>query len=188
MRSDSYVQIEVDGGVASIEFYHEKKNSMPAVQLKELTEAVERCAKDRDVRVLILRSEGDGAFCAGASFDELVAISNEQEGLAFFSGFAHDQRHEKAPKIHLGRVQGKARVAELLASNRLPFCAQLAREIVELAVGIGLCSGAAVQRKVGLSAMSELAIDAASWRSLNGPIKRGFSMSSSTIMRIWTRP
>ena len=157
MRSDSYVQIEVDGGVASIEFYHEKKNSMPAVQLKELTEAVERCAKDRDVRVLILRSEGDGAFCAGASFDELVAISNEQEGLAFFSGFAQViNAMRKCPKFILGRVQGKGRGWRSWTGqcNRLLFCAQLGfREIVGAGRGhwafCGGACGAAQGRTVG---------------------------------------
>jgi methylglutaconyl-CoA hydratase len=178
MRTDSYVQVEVEVGVASIEFYHEKKNSMPAVQLKELTEAVERCAKDRDVRVLILRSQGDGAFCAGASFDELVAISNEQEGLAFFSGFAQViNAMRKCPKFILGRVQGKAVGGGVGLASATDYCfahRSASVKLSELAVGIGpFVVGPAVQRKVGLSAMSELAIDAASWRSAEWAHQKG---------------
>jgi methylglutaconyl-CoA hydratase len=178
MRTDSYVQVAVDNGVATIEFYHEKKNSMPAVQLKELTEAIEFCAKNHEAKVVVLRSQGDGAFCAGASFDELVAISNTQEGLAFFSGFAQViNAMRRCPKFIIGRIQGKAVGGGVGLASATDYCfahRSASIKLSELAVGIGpFVVGPAVQRKIGLSGMSELAVDASSWRSADWAHRKG---------------
>lgn len=175
---ESYVKTNVENGVAAVEFYHVKKNSMPSDQLARLAEAIDECGKNDKVRVVILRSAGDGAFCAGASFDELVAISNEKEGLQFFSGFARViNAMRSCPKFILGRIQGKAVGGGVGLASATDFCfahQSASVKLSELAVGIGpFVVGPAVERKVGLSGMSELAIDATSWRSAEWACDKG---------------
>lgn len=175
---ESYVNIQVNNGIAEVEFFHEKKNSMPGEQLARLADAIDQCAKDALVKVVILRSAGEGAFCAGASFDELVAISNRQEGLAFFSGFARVINSMRScPKFIIGRIQGKAVGGGVGLASATDYCFahhSASVKLSELAVGIGpFVVGPAVERKVGLSGMSELAIDASSWRSADWAQQKG---------------
>lgn len=175
---DSYVKKTVENGIATVEFYHEKKNSMPSTQLKRLSDTIDECAKDDEVKVVILCSAGAGAFCAGASFDELVAISNKEEGLAFFSGFANViNSMRRCPKFIIGRIQGKAVGGGVGLASSVDYCFahdSAAVKLSELAVGIGpFVVGPAVERKVGLSGMSELAIDATSWRSAEWANRKG---------------
>src|SRR5262245_55962386 len=107
--SGGYVRHEVEHGIATIEFYHPSSNALPAAILRDLARTVNDIGLDTSVRVIILRSAGDKAFCAGASFDELTAINNEAEGKAFFSGFANViNAMRKCHKLIIGRVQGKA--------------------------------------------------------------------------------
>ena len=84
-----YVKTETHKGITTIEFFHPQSNSLPAKILHDLAVAIQHAGHDPATIVIILRSAGEKAFCAGASFDELVEIKNEKEGLAFFSGFAH---------------------------------------------------------------------------------------------------
>ena len=84
-----YVKTETHKGITTIEFFHPQSNSLPAKILHDLAVAIQHAGHDPATIVIILRSAGEKAFCAGASFDELIAIKNEKEGLAFFSGFAH---------------------------------------------------------------------------------------------------
>ena len=132
--------------------------------------------------MVVLGSAGDRAFCAGASFDELVAISNEAEGLQFFMGFAHVINAMRSiPKLVIGRVQGKAVGGGVGVASATDFCLatkHAAVKLSELAVGIGpFVVGPAVERKLGISGMSQLAIDATEWRSAQWAHERGLYAS-----------
>src|SRR5436190_10276668 len=78
--TDGEVTLAIDDGVGTIEFSHPKGNSLPGALLRELAEGVELLGESDDARVIVLGSGGSGPFCAGASFDELVAIENERDG------------------------------------------------------------------------------------------------------------
>jgi methylglutaconyl-CoA hydratase len=127
---------------------------------------------------MVLRSAGDGAFCAGASFDELMSISNEAEGKKFFSGFAHViNAMRKCHKLIIGRVQGKAvggGVGLIAATDYAIATEGSSVKLSELAVGIGpFVVGPAVERKIGVSGLSQLAIDATGWRSAEWAKRHG---------------
>src|ERR1700733_2107740 len=105
---EGYVRVEKHKGVTTIEFFHPQSNSLPGRLLEELTGQIGDAGRDKETRVIILRSAGEKAFCAGASFDELLAIRNEDEGLQFFSGFAHlINAMRKCPQFIIARIQGK---------------------------------------------------------------------------------
>ncbi len=102
------VTFELHNHIGTIEFYHPQSNSLPGKLLEELAQAIHGAGNDERVKVIILRSRGEKAFCAGASFDELVAINNEKEGLQFFSGFAKViNAMRTCPKFIIGRIHGK---------------------------------------------------------------------------------
>jgi len=178
MEDQSFVKLEVEKGIGRLTFYHEKKNSMPALQLKRLAEAVAEASERSDIKVIVLQSAGDSSFCAGASFDELVAISNKEEGLVFFSGFANViNAMRKCKKFIIGRIQGKAVGGGVGLASAVDYCfahESASVKLSELAVGIGpFVVGPAVERKMGLSAFSDLAIDAASWKSAHWAREKG---------------
>jgi methylglutaconyl-CoA hydratase len=175
---EGYVNTAVVNHIATIEFYHPQSNSLPAHLLNSLAEAIVTAGTNSDVRVIILRSAGEKAFCAGASFDELIAINNEEEGLRFFSGFAKVINAARTcPKFIIGRVHGKAVGGGVGMASAVDYCfatEAAAVKLSELAVGIGpFVVGPAVERKIGTSAMSELAIDASSWRSAEWAANKG---------------
>lgn len=175
---EGYVNTAVVNHIATIEFYHPQSNSLPAHLLNSLAEAIATAGTNDAVRVIILRSAGEKAFCAGASFDELMAINNEEEGLRFFSGFAKVINAARmCPKFIIGRVQGKAVGGGVGMASAVDYCfatEAAAVKLSELAVGIGpFVVGPAVERKIGTSAMSELAIDASSWRSAEWAANKG---------------
>ena len=171
-----------DRGVAVVTFAHPRSNSLPGAVLAELADVIWDMGTRDDVRVVVLGSSGDRAFCAGASFDELVAISNEAEGLQFFMGFAHVINAMRSiPKLVIGRVQGKAVGGGVGVASATDFCLatkHAAVKLSELAVGIGpFVVGPAVERKLGVSGMSQLAIDATEWRSAQWAHERGLYAS-----------
>ncbi|TNE52957.1 MAG: enoyl-CoA hydratase/isomerase family protein [Bacteroidetes bacterium] len=169
--NQGYVNCEMnEEGIASVEFGHPLSNSLPGKVLAKLAETIRDLGKNDDVKVIILKSGGDRAFCAGASFDELISIKDLETGKKFFSGFANViNACRTCPKFIIGRVQGKAvgGGVGMAASVDYCFATQYADvKLSELAVGIGpFVVGPAVERKIGLSAMSELAINATDWRS-----------------------
>lgn len=177
--SEGQVHVSTDErGICSIEFAHPASNSLPGALLRQLAEAINRCGEDSTVKVIVLRSEGNRAFCAGASFDELLAIETEAQGLHFFSGFALViNAMRKCPKLIIGRVQGKAVGGGVGLASSVDYCLATQHASVklsELAVGIGpFVVGPAVERKIGTSAMSQLAIDATSWRSAEWATQQG---------------
>jgi methylglutaconyl-CoA hydratase len=177
-QSNGYVHTENTGGKGIITFYHPQSNSMPSLLLHALADAVRRAGEDPDVKVIILKSAGEKSFCAGASFDELSAIRTEAEGLAFFSGFALViNAMRTCPKLIIGRVQGKCVGGGVGLAAATDYCLATDKadiKLSELAVGIGpFVVGPAVERKIGTSAFSQLAIDAAGWRSASWAREKG---------------
>jgi methylglutaconyl-CoA hydratase len=176
--STGYVRSETHKGITSIEFFHLQSNSLPGKILHDLSVAIQHAGEDPDTAVIILRSGGEKAFCAGASFDELVAIKNEKEGLAFFSGFAHVINAMRlCPKFIIGRIHGKCvgGGVGLAASVDYAIASEAAEvRLSELAIGIGpFVVGPAVERKIGASAFSQLSIDAAHWRNADWARRKG---------------
>lgn len=157
-----------DNGVTTISFFHPQSNSLPGKLLSDIAGAITDAGNDDACRVIILRSEGEKAFCAGASFDELVAVQDMEQGRKFFSGFAGViNAIRKCPKFVIGRVHGKAVGGGVGVASAVDHCFALRSASVklsELAVGIGpFVVGPAVERKVGASAFSAMAIDATAW-------------------------
>lgn len=164
------VNIEVKEGIGTITFFHPQSNSLPRAILNLLAETITKAGENEDIKVIILKSEGDRAFCAGASFDELIAIEEFETGKIFFSGFAKViNAARKCPKLIIGRVQGKAVGGGVGVASAVDYCMATkfaSVKLSELAIGIGpFVVGPAVERKIGVSAMSQLAIDATEWQS-----------------------
>jgi methylglutaconyl-CoA hydratase len=177
-----HVQTSVNNYIGTVTFFHPSSNSLPGAILNELANSITSLAAHPEVRVLILQSEGNKAFCAGASFDELMAIENAEQGLTFFSGFAKViNAMRTCGKLVIARVQGKAvggGVGLASAADYTFATEQASVKLSELAVGIGpFVVGPAVQRKMGLSAFSQLAIDASSFRSATWALQNGLYAS-----------
>ena len=167
-----------ESGIATVEFFHPLSNSLPGKVLAKLAKTITEMGQREDVKVIILRSQGEKAFCAGASFDELISIKDLETGKQFFSGFANViNACRKAPKFVIGRIQGKAVGGGVGLASALDYCfatryAEV--KLSELAVGIGpFVVGPAVERKIGLSAMSQLAINATEWRTADWAREKG---------------
>ena len=178
MSQEAYVKHSTQDGITTIEFFHPRSNSLPGDILAKLAETITAAGNDDNTRVIILKSAGDRAFCAGASFDELIAIEDEAQGKVFFSCFANViNAARKCPKLIIGRVQGKAVGGGVGMASAVDYCLATkfaAVKLSELAVGIGpFVVGPAVERKIGTSAMSQLAIDATEWRSAEWATNKG---------------
>ena len=159
------VSIQIENNIATIEFFHPLSNSLPGRVLGKLADKISEAGVNNEVAVIILKSAGDRAFCGGASFDELIAIQDLNEGKVFFSGFANViNAMRKCPKFIIGRVQGKAVGGGVGLASSVDYCFATkfaSVKLSELAVGIGpFVVGPAVERKAGLSGMSAMAINA----------------------------
>ena len=179
----------IENQIGIIEFGHPLSNSLPGNILNKLALTITELSKNENCKVILLKSAGDRAFCAGASFDELVAIKDLEEGRIFFSGFAKViNACRTSQKIIVARIQGKAvgGGVGIAASAEYAFATKhSAVKLSELAIGIGpFVVGPAVQRKIGLSAMSELAIDATQWRSAEWAQNKGLYSSVSESSEI----
>ncbi|MEX0904581.1 MAG: enoyl-CoA hydratase/isomerase family protein [Balneolaceae bacterium] len=164
--------------IGTIEFYHPKGNSLPGSLLRELAETITRAGEDEDNRVIVLRSAGEGAFCAGASFDELLAVSDFEEGKHFFMGFAHVLNAMRTcPKMIIARVHGKTvggGIGIAAAADYTVAQSGASVKLSELALGIGpFVVGPAVGRKIGTAAFSTLALDARTWYSAEWAHEKG---------------
>jgi methylglutaconyl-CoA hydratase len=176
--SEGHVRTETHDGITTIEFYHPQSNSLPGRLLDALTHEVHGAGNDPNTRVIILRSAGSKAFCAGASFDELMAIQNVDQGFLFFSGFAHlINAIRKCPQFVIARIHGRCvggGVGIVAAADYAIAVDGADVKLSELALGIGpFVVGPAVERKIGLPAFSALAIDATMWRDAEWARKRG---------------
>jgi methylglutaconyl-CoA hydratase len=176
--NDGYLQTERHNAVTTIEFFHPQSNSLPGRLLEAITHEVHGAGNDTHTRVIILRSAGQKAFCAGASFDELLAVQNAEQGFQFFSGFAHlINAMRKCPQFVIARIQGKCvggGVGLAAAADYAIATEGADVKLSELALGLGpFVVGPAVERKIGVSAFSSLAIDATMWRDAEWARKRG---------------
>lgn len=165
MMTQPYVKQTIENEVAYIEFFHPAHNSLPGDLLAELADTITAAGKNDDIKVLVLKSGGERTFCAGASFKELININDEATGKVFFSGFANViNAMRKCPKFIIGRIQGKTVGGGVGLASATDYCMAskyAAIKLSELNIGIGpFVVGPAIERKMGLSAMSQIAIDA----------------------------
>lgn len=167
-HDDGCVELHVVAGVATVRFGHPKSNALPGLLLGSLAATIETTGRRSDVRVIVLRSEGQGAFCAGASFDELAAITNPAEGKAFFLGFARViLAMTGAPVPVVTAVQGKVvggGVGVVAASDYVIAVEKASLKLSELAIGIGpFVVGPVIEHKIGPGPFGAMALDA-DWR------------------------
>ena len=175
---EGYVKSEFHQGITTIEFFHPQSNSLPARILEELAHAIHGAGNDIHTKVIILRSAGEKTFCAGASFDELKAIKDKEQGLHFFSGFAHViNAMRTCPKFIIGRIHGKCAGGGVGLAAAVDYAIAIETveiKLSELSIGIGpFVVGPAIERKIGLSAFSQLAIDATMWRNGDWARRKG---------------
>lgn len=168
----------INNKIATVQFAHPSSNSFPRQLLDALTNALNELSVHPEVNVIILRSEGEGAFCAGASFDELLAVSNVAEGTAFFSGFANlINAMRSCSKIIVGRIHGKAvggGVGIVAACDYAFATTNAAIKLSELAIGIGpFVIEPAVSRKIGKTAMTQMTLAAHEWKTPEWAMQNG---------------
>jgi len=171
------LETEISQGIGTLTFSHPKGNSLPGALLREIANAIAALEEDDSVRVIVLQSAGEKAFCGGASFDEFLAISDLDSSKQFFGGFARVIKAIKhCPKIVIGRIQGKAvggGVGVACACDYALATKDAAIRLSELALGIGpFIIGPAVERRVGTTAFSHMGIDA-DWRSAEWALNNG---------------
>ncbi|ARV15622.1 enoyl-CoA hydratase/isomerase family protein [Polaribacter sp. SA4-12] len=169
-RQNGSLYTNVQNKIATIEFGHPASNSFPSELLDRLTKELILVGNNTDVSVIILKSEGEKAFCAGASFDELVAISNLEDGKQFFSGFANViNAMRTCGKLIIGRVQGKTvggGVGLAAACDYVLATENAGIKLSEFTIGIGpFVIEPAVTRKIGVSGTAELTLDATNWKN-----------------------
>ena len=168
--AEGKVETKTANGIATVTFFHPQSNSLPGTLLRALAAEIEAAGKDDAAKVIVLKSEGEKAFCAGASFDELLSIKTAEEGKVFFSGFAAViNAIRKAPKFVLARVQGKAvggGVGLACAADYTLAHEGASVKLSELAIGIGpFVVGPAVERKLGTSGFTTLTLNATEWQT-----------------------
>ncbi|MCB0567580.1 MAG: enoyl-CoA hydratase/isomerase family protein [Phaeodactylibacter sp.] len=172
------VDTVVKGGIATISFEHPAHNSLPGHLLGLLAGAITEAGQADSVKVIILQSAGERTFCAGASFDELIAIRDLETGKRFFMGFANViNAMRECPKFIIGRIQGKAVGGGVGLCSAADYCIATkwaSVKLSELAIGIGpFVVGPAVARKMGASAMTHLAINATEWQTAQWAKEKG---------------
>jgi len=172
MPDQGSITHNISDQISTIEFHHPKGNSLPGKLLKKLSEKIDEASKSEESHVIVIRSGGDGAFCAGASFDELLAITNLEEGKNFFMGFANVlNAMRRSSKFIIARIHGKVvgGGVGIAACADYTFAHNSASvKLSELAVGIGpFVVGPAVGRKIGVGAFTTMSVDARSWYDAN---------------------
>ncbi|HEX8562801.1 MAG TPA: enoyl-CoA hydratase/isomerase family protein [Flavobacterium sp.] len=178
MANTGSITTAITDKIAHLEFAHSSGNSFPSALLQQLTDELYSLSRNNDVAIIVLRSEGNGAFCAGASFDELLAVSNLDEGTRFFSGFANViNAMRNCTKPIVGRIHGKAvgGGVGLAAACDYAFATNAASiKLSELAIGIGpFVIAPAVERKIGISGLAELTFSAHDWKDAQWAMQKG---------------
>ena len=175
---EPYVNLNIEKSIATIEFFHPQSNSLPSDLLNKIADTINQVSTKENVKVVILKSSGDRAFCAGASFNELLQIKDTNTGKEFFSGFAKViNAARKCPKFIIGRVQGKTVGGGVGMAASVDYCYATkfaSIKLSELSIGIGpFVVGPPIERKIGLSAFSQLAINATEWHDANWAREKG---------------
>ena len=178
MTEKGSVKCSISNGVGTISFFHPQSNSLPGDLLRQLALEIENAGSNDVIKVIVLKSEGEKTFCAGASFDELIAIKDMETGKKFFSGFAGViNAMRKAPKFVIARVQGKAVGGGVGIASAADYSLALhsaSIKLSELAVGIGpFVVGPAVARKMGTAAFTQLTINATEWQTAQWAREKG---------------
>jgi methylglutaconyl-CoA hydratase len=173
-----YLKNEIKNGIATLSFFHPDHNSLPSNLLSELADNIGNIGSNDAVRVVILKSDGGTTFCAGASFQELISIENEEEGKLFFSGFANViNAMRKCPKIIIGSIDGKAVGGGVGIAAATDYCLATqfaAIKLSELTIGIGpFVVAPAIERKIGIAAFSQLTLDANNFYSADWAHSKG---------------
>lgn len=169
-RENGSLYTHIENKIATVEFGHPASNSFPSVLLERLANELDKLSINDEVSVIVLKSEGERAFCAGASFDELVSIDNLEEGKAFFSGFANViNAMRRCSKLIIGRIQGKTvggGVGLAAACDYVLATEHASIKLSEFTIGIGpFVIAPAVERKISVSGLAELTLDATSWKN-----------------------
>lgn len=172
------IETVVKDKVATITFSHPASNSLPSSLLKQLTDTFCELDTNQDVNLIVLKSEGERVFCAGASFDELLEIKTKEVGIAFFMGFANlINAIRKSSKVVVGVVQGKAVGGGVGLASACDYCfatENAAIKLSELFIGIGaFVIEPAVERKIGKSAFCQLTLEATEWHSADWAKEKG---------------
>lgn len=178
---DGNITSTIDNGIATISFFHPAQNSLPGHLLEDLVQHINTLSSNNEVLFIVLKSEGQKAFCAGASFTELASIHDYATAVRFFSGFANViNAIRKSRKLFIGRIHGKAVGGGVGLAAACDYCLAskyASVRLSELAVGIGpFVIGPAVERKVGLSAFSQMAINADEWQTASWAKEKGLFM------------
>jgi len=176
-RTEGSVEVQVRDAIATVTFSHPRSNSLPSALLRKLAQEITDVSANPGITVIVLRSSGDKAFCAGASFDEMKAVSDAASGKEFFSGFARViLAMTRAPQFVVTRVQGKVTgggVGLVAASDYVFAVEGAALKLSELAVGLGpFVIGPVVERKVGRGPFAAMSVDA-DWRSAEWAERHG---------------
>lgn len=173
-----YLKNDIKNGIATISFFHPEHNSLPSNLLNELVDTINNLGNNDAVKVLILKSDGGTTFCAGASFQELISIENEASGKIFFSGFANViNAMRKCPKIIIGSIHGKAVGGGVGIAAATDYCLatkDASIKLSELTIGIEpFVVAPAIERKIGLAALSQLTLDANNFYSADWAHSKG---------------
>lgn len=176
--SNGNIIVEIQNKIASVTFSHPASNSFPSDLLQRLTDELNALSCDNDVNVVILQSEGK-TFCAGASFEELLSITDFETGKQFFSGFADViNAMRKCSKIIIGKIQGKAVGGGVGLASACDFTfayQDAAIKLSELAIGIGpFVIEPVVSRKIGKTAMTYLSLQPNTWQTADWAVAKGF--------------
>lgn len=173
-----YVNFVNQSGIATITFFTPDHNALPITILNELEQLIRKLGADDEVKVIVLKSGGNRTFCAGASFKELIAIDNAESGKTFFMGFAKViLAMRSCPKLIIGRVQGKTVGGGVGIAAAADYCFATkfaSLKLSEISIGIGpFVIGPAVERKIGVSAFSQMTINAKSFYDANWALSKG---------------
>jgi methylglutaconyl-CoA hydratase len=175
---DGVIKTTFENNIATVSFYHPASNSFPSLLLENLTQEINVLSKNTDITLIILKSEGNGAFCAGASFDELLEVATLEEGKLFFSGFANlINAMRNCSKLIIGRVHGKAvggGVGIISACDYAFATSNAAIKLSEFAIGIGpFVIEPAVSRKIGKMEMAEMTLEPSEWKTAQWAFEKG---------------
>lgn len=187
------IETIIKDNIATLLFFHPSSNSFPSTLLQQLTDEINALSKNDSVSIIVLKGSGTGAFCAGASFDELLSVSNYEEGSRFFSGFANViNAMRKCPKLIIGRIHGKAVGGGVGLASACDYSFATTKsdiKLSEIAIGIGpFVIEPAVSRKIGKMAMSEMTLNPTAWKTSKWAFEKGlFSEVFETIEDLDTR-
>lgn len=177
-RENGSLYSDIQGGIATIEFGHPQANSFPLELLYRLEKEINTLSENDQVKIIILKSEGEKTFCGGASFDELLQIDSPEKGKKFFSGFASVlNAMRKCSKLIIGRAQGKSvggGVGILSACDYVFATESASIRLSEISIGIGpFVIAPAVERKMGVGALAELSLTPDQWKNAYWAEKKG---------------